>query len=801
MRPISLAAEGFSAFRERVDVDFEDVSFFALVGPTGAGKSSVIDAMCFALYGFVPRYDDQRKVADAVTLGMSQSRVQLVFEVAGRRYTLTRVVRRTKSGASTKECRLERHLGDGATDVIAGDSRAVTKEIESLLGLSSDDFVRCVVLPQGQFAQFLHEVPSKRQELLVRLLDLGLYSRMATLARQRAADADARGDVLAAQLSELDGATPQAEQDAHAKVTALATLRERLDGTRPDVERLHGAVRDARRQHGEQDATVARLSATAPPPNLADLAASIGTARNRLDHATTAHDDVERVAEAAEAAVAAAPDLPTMRRILETYDDLDDLTARLQQVENDLAGARAATQAQRVALADATTALEAAEADLRALGHRHAAYLLTQTLTAGAPCPVCSQPVSAVVDVAEPAALADSTATRDTALVARGAADRRVHSAEKKEAEVAALARELHRRHDELRDSITDERDRATLVDEVTRVEALHLDATGKRKAVKNAQAVLAAARKQLAEFDSALDDARAAYTRQRDAMAALQPPPPTDDVVADWSTLSSWVDAQRSVAEAELHQRQEQLDAATGNLARLLDVLAEECSLLDVRPAGTVTYDTLCRATDIAHAKAESTYDRVRADRKKARALKKQLDTLTISAAIAKEVGRLLSAKQFESWVLTEALEDLVTVASETLLRLSDGAYSLSLTDGNDFVVIDHREADAERSIKTLSGGETFQAALSLALALADNLGSYAAAGASRLESIFLDEGFGTLDENCLDTVATTLETLASGERMVGIVTHVRELAERVPVRYEVRRNGRTATVEKVSV
>ena len=62
MRPIELVAEGFGPFRDRVTIDFTDADFFALVGPTGAGKSSVIDAICFALYGIVPRYDDRRLV-------------------------------------------------------------------------------------------------------------------------------------------------------------------------------------------------------------------------------------------------------------------------------------------------------------------------------------------------------------------------------------------------------------------------------------------------------------------------------------------------------------------------------------------------------------------------------------------------------------------------------------------------------------------------------------------------------------------------------------------------------------------
>jgi exonuclease SbcC len=100
---------------------------------------------------------------------------------------------------------------------------------------------------------------------------------------------------------------------------------------------------------------------------------------------------------------------------------------------------------------------------------------------------------------------------------------------------------------------------------------------------------------------------------------------------------------------------------------------------------------------------------------------------------------------------------------------------------------------------VRTLSGGETFQASLALALALSDQLRQLATDGAAQLESIFLDEGFGSLDPETLETVASTIETLAVGDRMVGLVTHVAELSERVPTRFVVRKDARTATVEKV--
>ena len=77
MRPIALHAEGFGVFREPVDIDFDGVDYFALVGPTGVGKSTVIDALCFALYGSVPRYGDERLTARVVSIGKQEAKCVL----------------------------------------------------------------------------------------------------------------------------------------------------------------------------------------------------------------------------------------------------------------------------------------------------------------------------------------------------------------------------------------------------------------------------------------------------------------------------------------------------------------------------------------------------------------------------------------------------------------------------------------------------------------------------------------------------------------------------------------------------
>ena len=123
---------------------------------------------------------------------------------------------------------------------------------------------------------------------------------------------------------------------------------------------------------------------------------------------------------------------------------------------------------------------------------------------------------------------------------------------------------------------------------------------------------------------------------------------------------------------------------------------------------------------------------------------------------------------------------------AGATLLELSGGQFELT-HDGRDFAVVDHADADSVRPVRTLSGGETFQASLALALALSAQLAGLAAGGTARLDAIVLDEGFGTLDEATLDVVASTLESSGRRRRPDGRRGHPRRRAGRAgagPVR-----------------
>ena len=161
--------------------------------------------------------------------------------------------------------------------------------------------------------------------------------------------------------------------------------------------------------------------------------------------------------------------------------------------------------------------------------------------------------------------------------------------------------------------------------------------------------------------------------------------------------------------------------------------------------------------------------------------------------------LGEQLGARGFEAWLLDEALDALLDGASTWLEQLSSGRYAMAVDDKKQFAVIDHANADERRLARTLSGGETFLASLALALALAERVTELSATGGTTLDAIFLDEGFGTLDPDTLDVVATAIEELGATGRMVGVISHVAELAERVPVRFEVTKSPGTSTVRRV--
>ena len=171
---------------------------------------------------------------------------------------------------------------------------------------------------------------------------------------------------------------------------------------------------------------------------------------------------------------------------------------------------------------------------------------------------------------------------------------------------------------------------------------------------------------------------------------------------------------------------------------------------------------------------------------------------------ALAKDLcGSNPRKLQFDTWILSAFLHEVTVFANKRLERMSEGRYRLAVSEehgaGNAYRGLDLEIADAYtgkcRPSATLSGGETFMASISLALGLADSI--QARAGGIRIDSMFIDEGFGSLDEKALENAVSILDEIR-GNRMVGIISHVGELQSRIPQKIEVIKTGTGSSIRQ---
>lgn len=794
MRPTRLELEGFASFRERTCIDFVDAELFALFGPTGAGKSSLIDAIVFALYGAVPRYDDKRLVAPVISQGLNEARVRLDFTADGDAYTAVRVVQRTRQGATTREARLVR-----GAETLAANADELTDEVTRLLGLSFEHFTRCVVLPQGAFAQFLHARPAERQTLLVQLLGLDLYRRILELANLRARERENRVELLAGRLEgELAGATPDAVEVAATRVAALEALLCEIENARPQLQALAErnqaglqAARDAERR-----ATL--LAGVRLPPGLETLVRRAGGAKDALARASAAQDQAVQQRAAAESERASLPERAALDAAARTHTELRAAAKRLAAAEAERE--RTLAEAKRM-IAERDAAEQAsAEADeaLHAVQRERAAATLAQHLVTGDECPVCRQTVTHLPHHVAPPELEAARARCAEAQVRRDDARTQAVRAERNAAAREADATNARAQHDRL------VRDAATLhgPDEIERLRGRIDEVDARLLAARRAEDEIRReqrdAQESLAAVEAESASAWTALERTRDELSAegLAPPPLTREYLqADWDALVRWAAARASDQHAAASAGRRKAEEARLALDARVEEQRQVCRAHDVDADRGDTRDACSDALAAAREHAR----RLQRDLETAQSLRIELKAVEKEARVARELGRHLNARNFERWLMMRALERLVAGATAVLRELSDGAYSLKLGEGNDFLVVDHRNADESRMARTLSGGETFLASLALALALAGHVAEMAAGGGVRLDALFLDEGFGTLDGATLEVVAAAIEELGSRGRMVGIVTHVRDLAERVPVRFDVRKVSGSSIVERV--
>ena len=367
MRPLQLELDGFTSYREPTVVDFVDTDLLVFTGATGSGKSSLIDAMIFALYGSIPRYNNLIVIAPVISQGRNQAKVRLDFVAKGRTYRAVRVVELSGNGAKTREARLEELREGQVFRTLAATGPDLSAFVEKeVIGLTLDHFTKCVVLPQGEFAAFLQEKPAKRKEMLERLLGLGLWARIREAAKDRWQDKESRAEHLKWQWeTALAHATREAVAAGAARVATLDHLRAYLEEVSARIEKLNAAMQAA-------DNRWTRAAERLEP--LAEVCVPEGTAELTVRH-REAEEGFRAISQAMEAATVrlrrakseseALPARAVVEGVVQKREELARWLAKIETGEHELNDAAEAAERARTRerslqeeLAEAETSLQ-----------------------------------------------------------------------------------------------------------------------------------------------------------------------------------------------------------------------------------------------------------------------------------------------------------------------------------------------------------------------------------------------------------------------------------------------------------
>ena len=599
-------------------------------------------------------------------------------------------------------------------------------------------------------------------------------------ARQLAALAErlsAQGEALAAATREHEQARESSE--------AAGRASEAADGSLRSAEAQHAARAGALEAAQRQDAALTLQRSLKPgdpcpvcgePIDHIELhpAPALDAAHAALDEAEAALAEARGEQAAAAAALAAAEASAS-----QTAAALERSQAALAELRTEAAQAGADPDALGAAISLASTATEAARTRAQA-----AAADRDRAAEAARALALLRASIGEAHGAVEPGEAGEPEAVR-TALEAAIEGHRAASTA-------AGQAQEAARR-----------------AGERAREAASDVGRANERR--ERADAALERAREQLAALGGedadpaavreALAAAQQQARRHREIEAALSE---AGQAVAGAGATREAASAALDRAEAAVGRLAGELEAARAGAEEVQRSFAEgwAAAQADGEPSAE-RVPALLAAHRAAHgecareqALAAQRLETARTDAERAREMQARAADYDGSARTSGTLAQELRRDRFIAYVQREAMQLLAADAAERLLTLSNGRYRLA-ADGDSFAVIDKLNGDERRSVRTLSGGETFLASLALALALSERLPEIAGrGGAMSLESLFLDEGFGSLDQESLDIAIDGLEALAGGRRLVGVISHVPEVAERLPDRIEVVRNGAVSTI-----
>ncbi len=822
MRPIELVIKDFRSFKGEHRVSFADRRLVAIAGPIGSGKTSILDAIAYALYGRTPKLG--RQAVALINQEASEMSLRLRFRVGKSGWEIERLVRRRGTGGAAIYPYSESD-GRNQLDAITGVEN-VRQRVEEILGMDFAAFSRSVLLPQGQFAEFLQATAAEKDKVLKGVFGLERIDRMRLVARERALLSKLEADRATAELgaaeaaaAELVALEPELVR-ANQRAAAVGKLQTRAGQL--DLDRQAAASELDRL--GAAETALARAAQRLRPK--AEIAALIDGAQAAASRNRAAADHVAQSRRAMESSEAG------LKIFLAEHGGEDGIRAARRAVDALIAGrakvaeasgarnrAESALEKARRAQTDLTEQLEAASRQagerarkleraqsqehtageqVRLLERADMAKTLREAISDGDQCPVCGHVIE---DLPAGHAHPDLETARATTAAAAAERQRAAGALSRARERAATLAGGLEAATAGVAAAARERTAARQGLESVADSLALAAEGAGKRLRAEDPEAALSEleihwgrlrGRREgnASKFAAAVEEESGVRAEGRTAqtqvaaletelsgiagqMGALEEPAAVLD--HDAAVLAkrlrefararkSELAGQRSRAQghaAELTRQRRRLLAewdvpGDTDVNRLATTILGEAATLSARERGLA---------ELAH-KVPALMRR-RRDRERRR---RHLERLAEDLRDSRFLKHMLAGKRIQ----------LAELGGLRIRELTGGRFGFS--PGDRFEVVDYGADDPElrtRSADTLSGGETFLASLSLALALADLV----AGQGGRSGSFFLDEGFGSLDADHLAVAMDGIERLAAetDDRLVVVVSHVPGVQERV--------------------
>ncbi|MDE7223012.1 MAG: SMC family ATPase [Acetatifactor sp.] len=885
MKPIRLEICGWGPYRDVETVEFSRLGgqgLFLITGATGAGKTTLFDAITYALYGALSgevRDRERNSVRSDFAAQDTPTYVELEMEHRGKKYRIHRnpeYLRPRKKGGGAALTREKEnailHLPDG--QILEG-VKEVNARLQELLALDYGQFKQISMIAQGEFARLLTAPPRDKTRIFRQIFDTGIYERFTAqlgtrtraclqqVTQQRQTlDEQLRGlcPVLE-QIAQTEGKAQQQDIDGEkisrlqerlsAEYLQYETIGTELAGLQRQVEKHTKQLRSAydqqdeelsrrqgelQRREEENRQILSYQNTCDEGRQLAEQKADYQNKESRLQKALAAMG-AETAAMAMEHArercgrlwreeEGLRQEIQEKQRQQETLLPLwklqedgaelveamkqYELTAAqdiqqekaLQALEKQLEQGREAYLEMEAANRQAQEAYEEA---LRA--QRHAAIgLAARDLQPGVPCPVCGS-----LEHPAPAQIEGEILSGEELEELEQSWKLKQQELEQYHEQLVALQTRREDAHTELselreqkqaleRRMAAEEREPLQFLKTLTSQEA--------RQQLQGCIEQMTTLKAQLAEkqdrWESVCAERRQADGEQEQAASAFQEQLVRAGLSSKEEFEESRMDeAGRKELQKQLQTYQEQVAANLRLQEHLRTAISREELWDNELLRRQLEEQRQLREETLQEIGTwESRMGEIRRVLETLRDKQEQIETASREYGVMKELENIASGNNsrklvFEQYVLAGYFEEILEAANIRFGRMTGGRYEMHRTqEVGDGRIKDNLEVEVLdfytgkiRSVRTLSGGETFKASLALALGLSDVI--QAASGGVRVDTLFIDEGFGALDSESLDQACETLMSLVETDRLIGIISHVPELKERISRQIVVDKSG----------